>query len=127
MTRFYFHLSTPNGFERDEFGCEFESLEHAYMDTWQAALEISMEMLGRREDPSRFRFEITDADNAPLLDLPFVEVLKPRAAPRFAGSFANPPVAERLRRTRELQAEVSAGLKQARVALETARSLLGRG
>ena len=127
MTQFHFHLSTPDGFERDDFGCEFESLEHAYMDTWTAALEISVEMLWRREDPSRFRFEITDGEGLLLMELPFVEVLKPGAAPRFSGPTSNPRVAERLRRTRELQCEVTAGLKQAKMSLQTARDLLNRG
>ena len=126
MTQFYFHLSTPDGFERDEFGCEFESLEHAYIDAWTAALEISIDMLRQREDPSRFRFEVTDGEGLLLTELPFVEVLKPGSTPRFAGSPSSLRVAERLKRTRELQSEVNAGLSQARMSLQSLRALLNR-
>jgi hypothetical protein len=127
LTQFYFHLSTPDGFERDEFGCTFDTLEQAYLDTWTAALEISIEMLGRREDPSRFRFEITDGEGLLLLELPFTEVLRPHAIPRCAGFELKPRVAERLKRTRELQFEVNSGLAQVKASLRTARALLNRG
>jgi hypothetical protein len=127
VTLFHFHLSTPHGFERDEFGCPFETLEQAYLDAWQAALEISIEMLERREDPSRYRFEISDDNGGLLLDLPFMEVLRPRPVTRLPGPAHRPQVADRLKRTRELQSEVDAGLRQARESLEVARALLKRG
>ena len=127
MSQFYFDLHTPTGPEPDETGSPFESLEAAYLDACQAALEISVELLRKREDPSRYRFEIRAADKRLLLDLPFKEVLNPRPRPLLAPVDCSKTVKGRLRRARELQAEVHAGLAEARLSLEAVRATLRRG
>ena len=85
MPQYYFHLTSPDGFSRDEIGSEFADVESAYLGACQAALEMSVEMLRERRDPSRHRFEISNQDGALLFDLPFSEVLRPAARPESTG------------------------------------------
>ena len=126
MSRFYFDLHTPSGPELDDIGSPFETLEAAYLDACQAALEISIELLRKREDPSRYRFEIRADDKRLILDLPFSEVLQPRPRPVLAPLGFSQTVQGSLRRARELQAEVNAGLIEARQSLEAVRATLRR-
>ena len=81
MPQYYFHLASPDGFSRDELGSDFPDVETAYLGACEAALEISVEMLRERHDPSRHRFEISNDEGTLLFDLPFAEVLRPVARP----------------------------------------------
>ena len=79
MPHYYFHLASPDDFSRDEIGSDFPDIESAYLGACQAALDMSVEMLRQRRDPSRQRFEISNDEGASLFDLPFSEVLQPNA------------------------------------------------
>ena len=128
MSLFYFNLVTPFERSEDQLGIEFLSLDMAYLDACQAALEISVEALRRRQDPSGFRFEVLDVDRRLVLNLPFSEVLRPGGAGRLKPA---EPLRERIeegvRSGRELNAELAEGILQARLSLETAKATLRRG
>lgn len=77
MPHYYFHLTSPDGRSHDEIGSEFPDIESAYLGACEAALDMSVEMLRDRHDPSQLRFEISNGDSELLFDLPFSEVLRP--------------------------------------------------
>ncbi|MBV8839345.1 MAG: hypothetical protein JO000_22660 [Alphaproteobacteria bacterium] len=77
MPRYFFHLISPEERSDDESGCELPNAERAYLEVYQAALDISFEMLRTRRDPSALRFEVMNDNGDLLFDLPFVEALRP--------------------------------------------------
>jgi len=125
MRRFYFHLCGPNGFNRDEEGVEFETLEHAYLDLWKAAVEMSVDALRQHRDATRDRFELWDEQGKFLLELPFSEVMK-------GGVLGAPSPMKDLRdrlnagvtRAGELKTHLTIGFQEARQSLETAKATL---
>lgn len=125
MSHFYFHLVTPTGREEDLLGSEFDTLEAAYLDATGAAVAMSSEMLGAREDPGRLRFEICAADQTLLIELPFSEVLRvPPSAP--GGLSQELEQAVRLQQTHQaLNADLSGGVQRARETLQAIRNTLG--
>lgn len=129
MPNFFFHLASPAGLERDDLGLAFEGVEAAYLDGCRAALEISMDMLRRRQDPSLYSFEIHDDLGRLVIEIPFHEVLQPRR-PAVSLTKTN-PVHERLQatllRSRALKADIAAELIRARQSLENARATLKGG
>lgn len=76
MPTFFFHLASPGRIGWDEIGCEFPSLEAAYLDAHRAAFDIGLEMIRDRVDPSDHCFQITDSEGRSLIDLPFIEALQ---------------------------------------------------
>jgi len=125
MNRFFFHLCGPAGVSTDDEGVAFETLEDAYLDLWQAAVEMSVDALRQHRDVSRDRFELWDEHGRFLLDLPFSEVMR-------AGVANTPPPMGVLRdqlnasvlRARALNADLARGLETAQRALTTARAAL---
>jgi hypothetical protein len=81
---FYFHLLVGGERSPDDVGVEFDSLEAAYLDAFEAAREMWSELLEQRKDPTERSFEICGADGTILMTLPFTEVLEVarKAAPR---------------------------------------------
>src|SRR5215207_6775463 len=77
MPRYFFHLSAPGGYSPDDLGVEFAGIEAAYLGAYQAALDMSIEMLRDRVDPTRHSFEISDRAGHVLFELPFSEVMRP--------------------------------------------------
>jgi hypothetical protein len=75
MPRFHLHLTGLRAIGLDEEGAEFESLEHAYLETFRSAQEMWHELLLRRDDPRQCAFEITDGAGTPLMTVPLTEVL----------------------------------------------------
>ena len=75
MPRFYFHLRTPSGLNRDEAGSEFTSLEAAHLDAFDAIGTMTVDLVRQKANPWQYGFEITDAAGKTLLDLPFAEYL----------------------------------------------------
>jgi hypothetical protein len=86
MPLYYFHLVSPTERCADDLGNHLPNVEQAYLEVYQAALDISFEMLRLRRDPSHLSFEVTNENGELLFDLPFSEALHPRA------SSAPPPV-----------------------------------
>src|SRR5215468_909656 len=75
MTRCFFNFRQGATYSVDEEGCEFDSVESAYLAAVRAAQDIWREMLIRREDPLLCAFDVTDAAGNELFCLPFSEVL----------------------------------------------------
>lgn len=118
MPRFFFHLRSPDSFSTDETGTEFSCLEDAYLETCDAILEMAMERLRARQNPTKDAFEIADEQGNVLMEVPFSEVLWP-------GAVTNKPVRSetirifescrrRAERSHVLQAEIRAEFQQAR-------------
>ncbi len=78
MPRFFFHFMSQDDVSRDDIGTEFPSLEAAYLDGCQSALEMSIDKLRARDDPTNDSVEITDESGHLLMNIPFQEVLRPR-------------------------------------------------
>jgi len=125
MPHYYFHLASPDGFSPDEIGSEFADIEAAYLGACQAALEMSIEKLRERGDPSQDRFEISNEDGALLFDLPFSEIL------RTSARSASPDrVMTNLRhnyqRMQHANTELQGECEQAISLVRSARALLAR-
>ena len=78
MPRFFFDFSSAGTVVADDVGTEFPSLEEAYLDACQSALEISFEKLRSRSDPNLDSVEILDARRQSLMQVPFSDVLRPK-------------------------------------------------
>ncbi|MBW8814378.1 MAG: hypothetical protein JF588_13200 [Caulobacterales bacterium] len=125
MPRFHFHLATPAGLERDEIGSDCASAEVAYLDARQAAMEISHDSVRQGGDPAGYRFEICDAKGRLIQVLPFAEILAPPARPTPHGQdVLRSRVLASLSRSRQLQAELTAGFEEARTSLARTFALL---
>lgn len=99
-------------------GLRFVSLEEAYLSANQGALEIAIEMLRERENPSRLRFEVRDEHGALVLELPFSEVLQPgRGAKPHDPVHVHERLKANLERSRVLKSELVAALAQTRQTL----------
>jgi hypothetical protein len=126
MPLYFFHLAAPDGYCRDDVGVEYPNVEAAYLGAYQAALEISVDLLRRQTDPNRHSFAIMDQAGQTLFELPFSEVMQP-------SRHALPPAELHARINRQQQRAVRAAseLKQSvertRHLLAATRKLLGRG
>jgi hypothetical protein len=125
MPRFFFHLVSPGNYSVDEVGGEFCDVETAYLDAWQAALEMSFEMLKSRTDPSRHQFEIVDEEGRFLLEIPFSDVVRPAGRPLHNDGL-HTQLRQHLRRNRDLRADLQAEFCKTRQVLETAHATLER-
>ena len=118
MPHFFFDLTTPDDFEPDGVGVTFPSLEAAYLSANQAAVDMSIEMLRERRDPSGYRFDVRDQDGRMVMEIPFSEVLslgrnaKPREADRL-----HDRLQAALDRSRRLRGELTEALAQARASV----------
>ncbi|MDP4024887.1 hypothetical protein Q8W71_19845 [Methylobacterium sp. NEAU 140] len=99
MPLFRFHLRTPSGLEYDPHGLEFPDLDAAYLDACAAVPALSAEFLRAGRDPLVCAFVIADAQDRPLLEMPFRERLRgPRPARRPRdGARPRPPEPETVR------------------------------
>ena len=82
MPRFFFHLRSPAGTERDDVGLEFADLETAYLDACATIPAMSADLVRENADPSRHVFEITDEADRVLMTVPFLEILDRGRKPR---------------------------------------------
>ena len=125
MPRFFFHLISPGVYDVDDTGCEFPSVEAAYLEAHSAAVEMIGEMLSDRRDPNRFQFEIFDEENRFMVELPFSDILRPQA---LGGGHLKiqQELQCQLRRSRRLHAEIRAELEKSRLVIESSRETLAR-
>jgi hypothetical protein len=86
MGLFYFNFRQGSSFSVDEEGCEFPSVEDAYLGAVRAAQEMWSELLLRREDPLVCAFVVTDRERKELFTLTFSEVLDACRGEPTAGS-----------------------------------------
>jgi hypothetical protein len=125
MPRYFFHLSAPDTYSRDEVGVEFSGVEAAYLGAHQAALDMGIEMLRQRVDPVPHSFEITDEAGEVLFDLPFSEVMRPSARPPTPASL-HASIQERDARTLHAASDLKAAIVRSRTLLHGTRALLSR-
>ena len=76
MTRYFFHLRSLNGVERDQVGLLFKDLEHAYLAACDSLPEIAMEILHSGSNPMEFSFDLENARGDALMTVPFTELLR---------------------------------------------------
>ena len=126
MPHFYFHLRVGRERCPDHLGVEFDSLEGAYLDAFEAAREMWSELLKHREDPTAHTFEICDADGKLLLSLPFTEVLEAARKPADPRSHTFKNTANLLKRMRSLAAALNEQVEHTRAVIKITRQTLHR-
>ena len=129
MPRFFFHFTSKDGVSRDEIGTVFPSLEAAYLDSCQSALEMSFEKLRARDDPSNDSVEITDECGRALMHVPFSVVLSPRQkvgiqANRRATDGVIQACQRQMQRSYALRSELEAEYEKAQSAVRSIRTKL---
>lgn len=125
MPLYFFHLVSPTERCLDDLGSQLPDVEQAYLEVYQAALDISFEMLRIRRDPSHLRFEVTNESGELLFDLPFAEALHPtNQAGARAREHAN--LRRNFNRQRELTSELRAQVQKTQSTICATRDLLAR-
>jgi hypothetical protein len=129
MPRFFFHFRSQDDVSRDEVGTVFPSLEAAYLDGCQSALEMSIDKLRARDDPTNDSVEITDESGRRLMNIPFSEVLRPRQKPgiqanRGATEGAIQACERQIRRTHTLRSELLAEYEKTQSTFRSIRTKL---
>lgn len=79
MISFHFHLRTDMGVERDEIGIDCRDVHAAYLEACRSIPSIAAQFLAAGRDPIRFRFEIALETGQTVLEVPFDELLRPKA------------------------------------------------
>jgi hypothetical protein len=97
MPRFFFHLRSPTGLERDDIGLDLDGVEAAYLGAYAAIPEMTLDLLREKANPYQHAFEIMDAAGNLLMEVLFSEVLN-------SGQKASPP--QRNRQWQKAQAEM---------------------
>jgi hypothetical protein len=87
MSQFYLHLRTPAGLDRDDIGLDLDGVETAYLDAYATIPAMSADLLRQGADPYQHAFEIMDAKDNFLMEVPFYEVLDRRRTQRPSGWF----------------------------------------
>ena len=130
MALCYFNFRQGTVFSVDELGCDFASVEDAYLGAVRAAQEMWSELLQRREDPLLCTFEVTDAKGRELFCLPFSEVLEVCSGRRVAPSSpAENPLTRSLENRRaatRAMASMSLALRDANATLRETMGLLAQ-
>jgi hypothetical protein len=125
MALFFFHLVSPNGYEVDEIGSEFPSMEMAYLEGHAAAAEMCTDIMRERQDPTRYQFEIFDDRGRFLIELLFSDIIRPN--PVSAGrARIRPQLRAEIRRAGRLHDELRDELQRTRAALAECRATLAR-
>jgi hypothetical protein len=75
MPRFFFDFGQGDEHVPDTEGIAFATTEDAYLEAVEAAHEMWGDLLRKRCDPSRCRFEVRDANQDLLFVLPFQELI----------------------------------------------------
>lgn len=131
MPHFFFNLTSSGEVTVDCIGNEFPSLEDAYLSAWDAILEIAYDKLRAGQDPDQDSFEIVDAEHTVLMQVPFLEVLRPRRAskaPALREETRRLASASRLllARSEALKAELCAEIERTKQLSGTIRQTLAR-
>jgi hypothetical protein len=131
MPRFFFNLWSDGNVSIDETGTEFSCLEAAYLDACDAIMQIAFEKLRSRQDPSKDTFEITDGQRTVLMQVPFLEVLQPKAETNIARMRLDTlrildNCLRQVARSEGLQVAISAELEQAEKTCMGIRANLAR-
>ena len=81
MARFYFHLSTGEDYERDEVGSDHVDANQAYLEAFESAQQLSVDLIREHLSPIRHRFDICDEYDRVLFQVPFAEIMGRRPGP----------------------------------------------
>lgn len=81
MARFFFHLVTPDSIERDEVGSEHRDANQAYLEGFETAQQMTVDLIRQHRNPARHRFEICDEQDRVVFHLPFTEIVGHAAGP----------------------------------------------
>lgn len=76
MARYFFDFRQNGTLAPDGDGCDFETVEDAYLGAFKAASEMWSGLLAQRQNPRRCYFEIHDGKGNLFFVLPFWEVLE---------------------------------------------------
>jgi len=126
MPRFFFDHFDGQRLDRDEDGLEFPNVETAYLQAFEAAVEMWAEALHERRNPSRDWFKIKDVKGHVVFELPFAEIVEsgkgslPKRPTTVANLLANAKRAQVLQQ--DLQAQIAEALRR----LDLSRELLAR-
>jgi hypothetical protein len=129
MSLFYFNFRQGPSYSVDDEGCQFTTVEEAYLGAVAAAQDMWRELLIRREDPMMCAFDVSDEQGHELFTLPFSEVLDAcrgrtaSAEPKPVGAAVYVALAHN-RAARRTMSDLSTSLKQARMSLNEAIDLL---
>jgi hypothetical protein len=126
MAQFFFHLrGNLHGLSRDELGLEFPDVETAYLEAFRAARDMQQELVARGQDPRGYGFEVVNASDELVFDLPFSEVLDHQAGRRPAKLSRMVQTAmERGNRMMRLSAEVAQQVQLVQENLRRSQDLL---
>lgn len=81
MPHFYFHLSTGDDYERDEVGSDLKDANEAYLEAFETAQQLVVDLVREHRRPARYRFDICDEQGRVLFQVPFSEIVG--ATPAF--------------------------------------------
>ena len=131
MTRCYFNFRQGPSYSVDEEGCDFDTVEDAYLAAVRASQDMWRELLIRREDPRDCAFEVRDARGNELFTLPFSEVLEacahqPSSAPYPVHRSAIAHALENRRIAAKALSDFSSAMKSARATLHETIGLLDK-
>ncbi|WP_336485735.1 DUF6894 family protein [Methylobacterium nigriterrae] len=127
MPRYFFHLRTVAGLQRDEEGLEFAGLEPAYLDACRAIPDMTADLMRKGQAPASSTFEITDDAGRLLMEVPFSEILGKGQKPRrpLSPALTRKAQAER-ERTRRLIASLGEQKKALQATLTETQVLVAR-
>ena len=129
MPKFFFHFFDGDELSIDDFGVEFSSGEHAYLNAMEAARAMWPELLASRVDPRKCRFHITNEAREELFELPLSELLdncisKPNTYSTSAD--LHHLLRETDQRAKLARTDLQATMSEVRQALKDSASLVGR-
>ena len=81
MARFYFHLSSGEDYERDEIGSEHADANQAYLEAFEAAQQLAVDLIREHKSPASHRFDICDERDQVVFRVPFTEIVGQYARP----------------------------------------------
>jgi hypothetical protein len=132
MAKFYFNFRQGASYQVDDTGCEFGSVEEAYLGAFASAQDMWRELMIQRQDPTLCAFEVMDEQGRDLFVLPFSEVLdvcRGRTPRPFAGSTMPSDMHRALENRRTAQRvlnEVTSAVTETRATLRETWDLLAQ-
>jgi hypothetical protein len=77
MPRFFFHIRDfRHGLSRDELGLDFSDAKAAYLEAFQASLDLRREFVVRGQSLQNYSIVIANAAHELVFELPFSEVFR---------------------------------------------------
>lgn len=80
MPLFFFDLTGPDRMRPDALGLSCASLEAAYLEVLETLQTDALDILARGQNPFAFTYLIRNADGQILMEVPFTDLLRGRAA-----------------------------------------------